>query len=199
MESNKALRVLAKYSQGAALITRSEVLAAATTIVKENRKLKKELEKYNSSSAVKTSDRLITKYNDENILLKLCSVDRLGGIDDCLSWEDICEQNIGQCEGCPVQKCFDKLAKYENTGLEPNQIKEIDKLYLEKCEEVNALTKKLEELTGTPRGKRADEALIRNTFEQILNEETKPKLNTSAAGSHIIHEAFSHQRVRGKR
>ena len=35
--------------------------------------------------------------------------------------------------------CVEKLARYENTGLEPEQIRELDKLYLEKCLEVTAL------------------------------------------------------------
>ena len=32
-----------------------------------------------------------------------------------------------------------KLKKYEDTGLEPEQIESMDELYLEKCEEVNDL------------------------------------------------------------
>lgn len=32
-----------------------------------------------------------------------------------------------------------RLAEYEDIGLEPEQIKEIDKLYFEKCKEVNLL------------------------------------------------------------
>jgi len=36
-------------------------------------------------------------------------------------------------------KAVEKLAEYEDTGLTPEQIIEIDKLYLKKCEEVNKL------------------------------------------------------------
>jgi|GEM_PF-3361578 len=36
-------------------------------------------------------------------------------------------------------KAVEKLAEYEDTGLNPEQIMEMDKLYLEKCEEVNKL------------------------------------------------------------
>ena len=35
-----------------------------------------------------------------------------------------------------------KLLKYEDTGLDPEQIREMDKLYLEKCREVNEMKKK---------------------------------------------------------
>lgn len=36
-----------------------------------------------------------------------------------------------------------RLAAYENTDLTPDQIREMDKLYLEKCEEVNRLKAEL--------------------------------------------------------
>ena len=42
-------------------------------------------------------------------------------------------------------KAVEKLAEYEDTGLNPEQIMEMDKLYLEKCEEVNKLLAKLRE------------------------------------------------------
>lgn len=38
-----------------------------------------------------------------------------------------------------------KLKDYEETGLDPETLKEIDKLYLEKCEEVNRIKEELEE------------------------------------------------------
>lgn len=38
--------------------------------------------------------------------------------------------------------CVEKLARYENTGLEPEQIRELDRLHLEKCQEVTALKKR---------------------------------------------------------
>ena len=41
-----------------------------------------------------------------------------------------------------LTKILDELADYEDTGLTPQQLKEIDKLYLEKCEEVNRLKEK---------------------------------------------------------
>lgn len=38
--------------------------------------------------------------------------------------------------------CIERLAKYENTGLEPDQIREMEKLYQEKCQEVAELKKR---------------------------------------------------------
>lgn len=38
-----------------------------------------------------------------------------------------------------------KLKDYEETGLDPNRIEEVNELYLEKCKEVNRLEAKLEE------------------------------------------------------
>lgn len=40
---------------------------------------------------------------------------------------------------------YDRLSEYEATGLEPEQIIEIDKLYLKKCEGVNKLLAELRE------------------------------------------------------
>ena len=40
-----------------------------------------------------------------------------------------------------VQKCFDRLAAYEDIGLTPEQLWEVDKLYAEKCKEVAELMK----------------------------------------------------------
>ena len=77
---------------------------------------------------------------------ELCSIDRLGGIDDVSSCEEYCEMVERDCTKCAIQKCFDRLAEYEKIGLTPEQIHEVDKLYAEKCKEVAALNKELEEL-----------------------------------------------------
>ena len=42
--------------------------------------------------------------------------------------------------------CMKRLAEYENTGLAPEQIQKIDKLFLEKCEEVDRLKSELREV-----------------------------------------------------
>lgn len=47
---------------------------------------------------------------------ELCTVDRLGGADDCDACVVGCEQ---ECVNYSVQKCFDRIAAYENTGLTP--------------------------------------------------------------------------------
>lgn len=48
-----------------------------------------------------------------------------------------------------------KLKDYEDTGLQPDQIEQMNDLYLDKCEEVNELEKQLEELHRTA-GQRSD-------------------------------------------
>lgn len=39
------------------------------------------------------------------------------------------------------QECFDRLAAYEDIGLTPEQLREVDKLYAEKCKKVAELEK----------------------------------------------------------
>lgn len=41
---------------------------------------------------------------------------------------------------------FNMLREYENLALTPEQIKEMDKLYLEKCKEVTTLQKRIEHI-----------------------------------------------------
>lgn len=45
---------------------------------------------------------------------------------------------------------FSKLAEYEDLGLTPQQLKEIDMLYLEKCQEVNRLNTEIENSVKFP-------------------------------------------------
>lgn len=47
-----------------------------------------------------------------------------------------------------IWQCIDRLGQYEDTGLTPEQIREIDQLYSEKCREVAEYQKKLGEATG---------------------------------------------------
>lgn len=49
----------------------------------------------------------------------------------------ICERTVF-CSECPIGKAFKKLSEYERIGT-PEHIKEVDRLYLEKCKEVNRL------------------------------------------------------------
>ncbi|MBE5928481.1 MAG: hypothetical protein E7267_03790 [Lachnospiraceae bacterium] len=49
-----------------------------------------------------------------------------------------------KCNHCSFDyRICDKLAAYEDIGLEPEQIIEMDRLYFEKCREVNKLKNKL--------------------------------------------------------
>lgn len=58
------------------------------------------------------------------------------------------ERNSGIKKGywSPARKeeLVQHLADYEDTGLEPEQIREMDRLYLEKCQDVTELKKRLE-------------------------------------------------------
>lgn len=47
----------------------------------------------------------------------------------------------------PMQ-CIDRLGEYEDTGLTPEQIKEMDRLYAEKCRKVAEYQKMLGEAAG---------------------------------------------------
>lgn len=70
-----------------------------------------------------------------------CSIDQTGKDDDADSCKECCENAAGDCRNCAVQKCFKRLAEYEDIVLTPEQIGEIDKLYAEKCREVEELKK----------------------------------------------------------
>lgn len=48
---------------------------------------------------------------------------QIRGADNMLC-EDICKkQNDKGCKDCPIANAFNKLAEYENSGLEPHEIK----------------------------------------------------------------------------
>ena len=44
----------------------------------------------------------------------------------------------------PDKKAFNRLAEYEDLGLEPDQLKELDKRYTEKCGQLKEIVKRLE-------------------------------------------------------
>lgn len=58
----------------------------------------------------------------------MCSIDREGGIDDEDSCIEYCEKHRDSegsrlnCEICGIQKAFDKLGKYEDSGLTPEEV-----------------------------------------------------------------------------
>lgn len=71
----------------------------------------------------------------------LCTIDSHGEVDDVITCAEQCESLDIDCSKCAIQKCFERLAEYEEIGLTPEQIREIDKLYAEKCKEVAELKK----------------------------------------------------------
>lgn len=81
---------------------------------------------------LKETGKLIVKYDEWHVPKELCTIDRLGGADDCMSCEEYCQTNGNNCDNCGIQKCFEQLAEYESTGLTPEQIKELWKNKFEK-------------------------------------------------------------------
>ena len=62
-------------------------------------------------------ERLTCKYDGINALRDLCVFNRGNNIeaDSCISCDDCCDYHQeNDCDGCPIQKAFDKLAEYEN-------------------------------------------------------------------------------------
>ncbi len=44
----------------------------------------------------------------------MCSLNRYGEVDDVDGCMECCETIQGNCERCIIQKCFNRLAEYEN-------------------------------------------------------------------------------------
>lgn len=96
-------------------------------------------------------EKLTCKYDEQNVLRAMCTFDKESTEepDDCISCDEICAENDGyDCENCPIQKAFDKLAAYEALGVSPEQIKEMDRLYTEKCKEVAKLQEHISKEQG---------------------------------------------------
>ena len=113
-----------------------------------------------------TMERLTIKYEGLFVPKKTCTIDRFGEADDCDSCDSVCESD---CENCAVQECFTRLGEYEETGLMPEQIREIDHLYTEKCrevEEMQELKKVLDNIYSLHR------RILRNKFaEEVTDKE----------------------------
>lgn len=84
-------------------------------------------------------DRLTIEFNGGYVPQELCVTDQSGKINDC----ELCFENCNPfadgtvgCKGCAIDKCFNRLGAYEDTGLTPEQVKEMDRLYKAKCEEL---------------------------------------------------------------
>ncbi len=63
---------------------------------------------------------------------------------------DRCDETIWTLNDTGKGNPIDRLCQYEETGLEPEKLKEIDKLYLAKCEEVNRLKAELGQSVKLP-------------------------------------------------
>lgn len=62
-------------------------------------------------------ERLTIEYCGEYVPKELCSIDRLGGADDCDLCSEYCkatEEGNEDCEGCAINQCFNRLGLYEN-------------------------------------------------------------------------------------
>lgn len=73
-------------------------------------------------------ERLTIKYDGVFVPKELCTIDRNGDVDDCDGCEEVCDSIYDSCEGCPVQKCFDRLGELENK-LENGTLIEVDENY----------------------------------------------------------------------
>lgn len=84
-------------------------------------------------------EKLITKYDGLHFPRAMRTIDRLGDTDDCDTCEDMCNNCHMYCKKCPIQQAFERLAEYEATGITPEQIREIDKLYQDRLKEIEDL------------------------------------------------------------
>lgn len=69
---------------------------------------------------------------------RLTSISSIGGLAFNFDLEVTCDRS----EIDKILKIGARLKEYEDTNLTPDQFKELNKLYLEKCEEVNRLNEK---------------------------------------------------------
>ena len=81
-------------------------------------------------------ERLTIKYEGLFVPKKTCTIDRFGEADDCELCDSVCGSD---CKNCVIQECFTRLGEYEDTGLTPEQLRQIDRLYTEKCRKVAEL------------------------------------------------------------
>lgn len=59
-------------------------------------------------------ERLTIQYDGAFVLKGLCTIDRNGKAINCDSCEEVCNNIYDDCEGCPIQKCFDRLGELED-------------------------------------------------------------------------------------
>ncbi|MGN0589832.1 MAG: hypothetical protein ACI4KO_09865 [Ruminiclostridium sp.] len=74
------------------------------------------------------SERLTVESTTTGYTLRdMCTYGRDGEPTDEFGCEEICDLCLHNCDNCPIQKAFDRLAEYENTGLSPEEIMELKK------------------------------------------------------------------------
>ncbi len=61
-------------------------------------------------------ERLTIEYCGEYLPKELCSIDKLGGADDCDLCFEYCKatEECADCTNCAINKCFNRLGEYEN-------------------------------------------------------------------------------------
>lgn len=62
-------------------------------------------------------ERLTIEYCGEYVPKELCSIDKLGGADDCDLCCEYCkatDEGNEDCRECAINQCFNKLGEYEN-------------------------------------------------------------------------------------
>lgn len=77
-------------------------------------------------------ERLTERFRNGQAVVKGCGT-------NCKYDYKYCESYLRDCP--TIAEIYEKIAAYEDAGLTPEQIKEIDKLYAEKCKEVSVLKK----------------------------------------------------------
>lgn len=67
-------------------------------------------------------ERLTIEYDGLFVPKKICTTDRFGEADNCDPCDSVCDED---CKNCAIQECFTYLKEYEDTGLTPEQIREL--------------------------------------------------------------------------
>jgi hypothetical protein len=59
-------------------------------------------------------ERQTVLYDGLYVPKDICTIDRLGGADDCQSCDEVCMECDSNCRNCAIAKAMNKLGKYEN-------------------------------------------------------------------------------------